>query len=153
MPFCHQTRRVELIRLCLGDVIWVDQANATQSHLAYVNDAGHAIIKVDNTTNVPWNYKRNSVSIPLSCYLTEINILVASQVRITSEDYFSVGSVLVFDATHLPYGCSVSLTSTTYMDSKLGADLVYLRYGRHSGRKARTGPSAARSTSSRPSTS
>ncbi|KAH9886712.1 concanavalin A-like lectin/glucanase domain-containing protein [Cubamyces lactineus] len=74
--------------LTSGDVNWVDQANATQDHLAYVNDAGHAIIKVDNTSNVPWNYKRNSV-------------------RITSEDYFPVGTVLVFDATHLPYGCSV----------------------------------------------
>ncbi|KAI0673184.1 concanavalin A-like lectin/glucanase domain-containing protein [Trametes maxima] len=71
-----------------GDVNWVDQTNATQSKLAYVNDAGHAIIKVDNTTFVPYNYKRDSV-------------------RITSQDYFPVGTVLVFDATHLPYGCSV----------------------------------------------
>ncbi|KAI0772345.1 concanavalin A-like lectin/glucanase domain-containing protein [Trametes elegans] len=71
-----------------GDVVWVDQANATQSKLAYVNDAGHAIIKVDNTTNVPYNEKRNSV-------------------RISSQDYYPIGTVLVFDATHLPYGCSV----------------------------------------------
>ncbi|TBU31022.1 concanavalin A-like lectin/glucanase domain-containing protein [Dichomitus squalens] len=71
-----------------GDVTWVTQANATQSKLSYVDDAGHAIIKVDNTTFVPYNYKRDSV-------------------RITSTDYFSVGSVFVFDANHLPYGCSV----------------------------------------------
>ncbi|KAI8996256.1 concanavalin A-like lectin/glucanase domain-containing protein [Trametes punicea] len=74
--------------LTSGDVNWVDQANATQSKLAYVNDAGHAIIKVDNTSFVPWNYKRDSV-------------------RITTQDYFPIGTVLVFDATHLPYGCSI----------------------------------------------
>lgn len=33
--------------------------------------------------------------------------LVLAQVRITSDDYFPIGTVLVFDATHLPYGCSV----------------------------------------------
>ncbi|CDO77489.1 Glycoside Hydrolase Family 16 protein [Trametes cinnabarina] len=74
--------------LTSGDVNWVDQTNATQSKLAYVNDAGHAIIKVDNTTFVPYNYKRDSV-------------------RITTQEYFPIGTVLVFDATHLPYGCSV----------------------------------------------
>ncbi|KAH9858403.1 concanavalin A-like lectin/glucanase domain-containing protein [Lenzites betulinus] len=71
-----------------GDVNWVDQTNATQSKLAYVNDAGHAVIKVDDTSFVPYNYKRDSV-------------------RISTQDYFSVGSVVVFDATHLPFGCSV----------------------------------------------
>ncbi|KAL1943294.1 hypothetical protein VTO73DRAFT_4369 [Trametes versicolor] len=74
--------------LTSGDVIWVDQANATTSKLIYVNDAGNAIIKVDNTTNVPYNEKRDTV-------------------RITSDDYFPIGTVLVFDAIHLPYGCSV----------------------------------------------
>ena len=49
----------------VGDVNWVTQANATQSKLAYVDDDGHAIIKVDNTTFVPYNYKRDSVSSPL----------------------------------------------------------------------------------------
>ena len=77
-----------LLKLPLGDVIFVDQANATADKLAYVNSAGRAIIKVDNTTFVPYNDKRNSV-------------------RIATEDYFAVGSVFVFDAVHLPYGCSV----------------------------------------------
>ena len=40
----------------------MSQKNATQDKLAYVNDNGAAIIKVDNTTFVPWNEKRNSVS-------------------------------------------------------------------------------------------
>ncbi|RPD78311.1 hypothetical protein L226DRAFT_481036 [Lentinus tigrinus ALCF2SS1-7] len=71
-----------------GDVTYVDQANATSSKLAYVNDAGHAVIKVDDTSFVPYNYKRNSV-------------------RIETKDYFPLGTVLLFDATHLPFGCSV----------------------------------------------
>lgn len=71
-----------------GDVTYVDQANATSSKLAYVNDAGHAIIKVDNTSVVPWNDKRNSV-------------------RIETLDYFPIGTILLFDAVHVPYGCSV----------------------------------------------
>ncbi|KDQ55967.1 glycoside hydrolase family 16 protein [Jaapia argillacea MUCL 33604] len=74
--------------LTSGDVIFVNQTNATADHLAYVNSAGHAIIKVDNTTNVPYNYKRNSV-------------------RIETQDYFPVGSVWIIDLLHLPYGCSV----------------------------------------------
>ncbi|KAL1942511.1 hypothetical protein VTO73DRAFT_6113 [Trametes versicolor] len=71
-----------------GDVNWVSQANATQSKIAYVNDAGHAIVKVDDTSFVPYNSKRDSV-------------------RVTTQDYFPVGTVVVFDATHLPFGCSV----------------------------------------------
>lgn len=47
-----------------GDVNWVSQANATQSKIAYVNDAGHAIVKVDDTSFVPYNSKRDSV-----CYV------------------------------------------------------------------------------------
>ena len=47
--------------IAIGDVNYLDQANATASKLVYVNDAGNAIIKVDDTSVVPWNYKRNSV--------------------------------------------------------------------------------------------
>ncbi|KAI9066573.1 hypothetical protein FKP32DRAFT_355906 [Trametes sanguinea] len=71
-----------------GDVTWVDQNTATSSKLTYVNDAGHAIVKVDDTSFVPFNQKRNSV-------------------RVSTQDYFPVGSVVVFDATHVPFGCSV----------------------------------------------
>ena len=69
-----------------GDVIYVNQTNAT--NLAYVTNSGTAIIKVDNTSFVPFNDKRNSV-------------------RITTNDYFEVGTVWVIDAVHLPFGCSV----------------------------------------------
>jgi len=71
-----------------GDVVWEDQANATSQKLAYVNDAGNAIIKVDNTSNVIYNDKRNSV-------------------RITTHDAYPFGSLIVFNAKHVPYGCSV----------------------------------------------
>ncbi|EMD34925.1 glycoside hydrolase family 16 protein [Gelatoporia subvermispora B] len=71
-----------------GDVVWVNQSLATTDQLAFVNGAGNAIIKVDNTSFVPYNDKRDSV-------------------RITTEDYFPVGSVFIIDAAHLPYGCSV----------------------------------------------
>ncbi|KAI8990389.1 concanavalin A-like lectin/glucanase domain-containing protein [Trametes punicea] len=71
-----------------GDVNYLSQANATADHLAFINDAGHAIIKVDNTTFVPFNFKRNSV-------------------KIITHDFFPIGSVFIFDALHLPFGCSV----------------------------------------------
>ena len=46
-----------------GDVWWLNQTEATAEHLAYVNDAGKAIIRVDNTTNVPASQdpRRNTV--------------------------------------------------------------------------------------------
>ncbi|RPD65657.1 hypothetical protein L226DRAFT_567136 [Lentinus tigrinus ALCF2SS1-7] len=74
--------------LTLSNVWWLNQTEATAEHLAYVNDAGRAILRVDNTTNVPEGQNRNTV-------------------RITTKDYFDYGSLWVFDATHLPYGCSV----------------------------------------------
>lgn len=66
-----------------GDVFWV-----TNSSLSYVDANGRAIIKVDNTTTVPYNEKRNSV-------------------KLKSNDWYKPGTVMVMDATHLPYGCSV----------------------------------------------
>ncbi|PSR73011.1 hypothetical protein PHLCEN_2v11115 [Hermanssonia centrifuga] len=45
-----------------GDVFWLGKANS--SSLAYVDSTtGHAIIRIDNTTFVPYNDKRNSVRI------------------------------------------------------------------------------------------
>ncbi|KAG9007178.1 hypothetical protein FRB94_014561 [Tulasnella sp. JGI-2019a] len=71
-----------------GDAIFVNSSVATSSQLAYVNSAGNAIIKVDNTSTVLYNDKRNTV-------------------RIASKDRFNVGSVWVTDMLHVPYGCSV----------------------------------------------
>lgn len=45
-----------------GDVQYLGKEKAMQDKLTYINDAGHAVIRVDNFTNVPSNEKRNSVS-------------------------------------------------------------------------------------------
>ncbi|CAL1709040.1 unnamed protein product [Somion occarium] len=74
--------------LTLGDVWWLNASDSFSQKLAYVNDAGHAVMKVDNTSNVPFNEKRNTV-------------------RITSKDFYSFGSLWVIDLLHIPYGCSV----------------------------------------------
>ncbi|KAF9652912.1 glycoside hydrolase family 16 protein [Thelephora ganbajun] len=71
-----------------GDAIWVNKSVATTGHLAYIDNNGKAILRVDNFTNVPYNEKRDTV-------------------RITTQDSFPVGSVILLDALHLPYGCSV----------------------------------------------
>ncbi|OSD08169.1 glycoside hydrolase family 16 protein [Trametes coccinea BRFM310] len=75
--------------LTLSQVWWVNETRATSEHLAYVNDAGRAILRVDNTTNLPPNMPNRDT------------------IRITTKDYYDFGSLWVFDATHLPYGCSV----------------------------------------------
>lgn len=72
-----------------GDAIFVSDSVAVSSELAYVDSTtNHAIIKVDNTSTVPFNQKRNTV-------------------RITTNDSFGLGSVWIADMYHLPYGCSV----------------------------------------------
>lgn len=71
-----------------GDVWWLGEQDAMNQGLAYVNDNGHAIIKVDNTSNVAFNEKRNTV-------------------RITSSDSYAVGRLWSIDLLHLLYGCSV----------------------------------------------
>ncbi|OBZ71521.1 putative glycosidase C21B10.07 [Grifola frondosa] len=62
--------------------------DAFHDNLAFVNDAGNAIMQVDNTTTLKFNQNRNSI-------------------RISSKDQFTVGTVFVADMLHVPYGCSV----------------------------------------------
>ncbi|GHJ89096.1 hypothetical protein NliqN6_5498 [Naganishia liquefaciens] len=66
-----------------GDVFWKSDSN-----VAYVDNAGRAILKVDNVTDVPYNEKRNSV-------------------KLYSKNYYRPGTVWVMDASHVPVGCSV----------------------------------------------
>jgi hypothetical protein len=64
----------------------VTASQASKQQLAFVNSAGNAIIKVDNTTkNLQINQDRNSVNI-------------------ATRDYFAMGSVWVADMLHVPYG-------------------------------------------------
>jgi len=71
-----------------GNVFFVSSTNAGKDQLAYVNDAGNAIMKVDNSSSVSVGQNRNSV-------------------RINTQDHFTVGSLWVTDMLHVPYGCSV----------------------------------------------
>ncbi|KAI5449057.1 hypothetical protein NCC49_005361 [Naganishia albida] len=66
-----------------GDVFW-----KSDSKVAYVDNAGRAILKVDNVTDVPYNEKRNSV-------------------KLYSKNFYKPGTVWVMDASHVPVGCSV----------------------------------------------
>jgi hypothetical protein len=87
-----------------GDVNWVDQSLATTENLAYVDGNGKIILRVDNTTNVPYNDKRDTVR--LTDYVKKLPVYNL-QVRITTTNSFPVGSVFLLDALHVPYGCSV----------------------------------------------
>ncbi|KAJ7505750.1 glycoside hydrolase family 16 protein [Mycena galericulata] len=72
-----------------GDANFVTAGVASSSKLAYVDSTtNRAIIRVDNTSNVAFNDKRNTV-------------------RISSQDEFEVGSVWIADMYHVPFGCSV----------------------------------------------
>jgi len=66
----------------------VDRDTAMSGGLTYVSGQNTAVIRVDNYTTVPFNFKRNTV-------------------RITSNDFYDLGSLWIFDAIHLPFGCSV----------------------------------------------
>ncbi|BEI85927.1 hypothetical protein CcaverHIS002_0602140 [Cutaneotrichosporon cavernicola] len=68
-----------------GDVFWAAKGN---SSVMYLNDAGRYVLKVDNTSFVPYNEKRFAPSL-------------------LTERTYPVGSVFVMDAVHMPYGCSV----------------------------------------------
>jgi hypothetical protein len=69
---------------------FVTAPQAASQKLAFVSSAGNAIMKVDNTTNVAFNQKRNTV-------------------RITTKDRFTVGSVWIADMLHVPFGVSLLL--------------------------------------------
>ncbi|KAE9403947.1 hypothetical protein BT96DRAFT_917131 [Gymnopus androsaceus JB14] len=73
-----------------GNVHFLSEADAVAANLTYVDSEGHVIIKVDNSTNAVGDesYGRNSVYLESTTTMT-------------------YGSLLVFDANHIPYGCSV----------------------------------------------
>ena len=67
----------------------VTAPEAASQQLAFVNLAGNAIMKVDNTTNLAFAQKRNTV-------------------RIATKDQFAVGSVWIADMLHIPFGVRLS---------------------------------------------
>lgn len=74
--------------LTLGDVVWLNRNDAFSQGLAFVNNAGNVVMKVDDMHDVLPQQKRNSV-------------------RITSQDTYAVGSLWIADIVHIPWGCSV----------------------------------------------
>ncbi|KAK0459967.1 glycoside hydrolase family 16 protein [Desarmillaria tabescens] len=68
-----------------GDATFVGSG----SDLTYIDSTtNRAIMKVDNSSTVAYNYKRDTV-------------------RIASKDRYGVGSIWIADMYHVPYGCSV----------------------------------------------
>lgn len=80
----------QILRLTIKNR-FVSAQNASTQHLAFVDSStNRAIMKVDNTSFVPWNEKRDSV-------------------RISTKDTFGVGTVWAVDLWHAPYGVSLLL--------------------------------------------
>ncbi|KAF8340185.1 glycoside hydrolase family 16 protein [Amanita rubescens] len=73
-----------------GNVTYLDRQDAMSSGLATVNSAGNAIMRVDDTT-----------------YIAPASVVNRASVRITSQDSYGAGSLIVIDLLHIPYGCSV----------------------------------------------
>ncbi|KAH7101775.1 concanavalin A-like lectin/glucanase domain-containing protein [Auriculariales sp. MPI-PUGE-AT-0066] len=71
-----------------GDNWLANQTFAQQDGIVSINDAKHVILRVDNKNEVLYNDKRYSF-------------------RIESNEIYGAGSLFVFDALHIPYGCSV----------------------------------------------
>ncbi|KAF8187147.1 concanavalin A-like lectin/glucanase domain-containing protein [Pholiota molesta] len=76
-----------------GNVTFLNQADATVQQLTFVNGAGNAIIKVDNTTTLTAGAPGVAVN--------------RNSVRLTSLDSYGMGSLIIIDALHIPFGCSV----------------------------------------------
>ncbi|KAJ3520816.1 hypothetical protein NMY22_g12576 [Coprinellus aureogranulatus] len=81
-----------------GNVTYLDKANALSKGLTYVNEAGNAVVKVDNTTTLVRN----------------ADVVNRDSIRLTSLDSYGMGSLIVMDALHIPYGCSVWPSFWTY---------------------------------------
>ncbi|KAF7325175.1 GH16 domain-containing protein [Mycena kentingensis (nom. inval.)] len=74
-----------------GNVSYVTAEDAAAESLAYINTAGNAILRVDNTSTV----------------LNTGTVQYRKSVRLTSKAAFDVGTLFVVDAVHMPFGCSV----------------------------------------------
>ena len=82
---------------------YLNQSDAMAQGLTYVNANGNVIIRVDNTTNgTSPIYRRNSV-----CMMTQ--------------DTIEVGSLVLFQARHMPYGCGVCMSITSPSSDSSGA--------------------------------
>ncbi|KAF5334392.1 hypothetical protein D9611_013556 [Ephemerocybe angulata] len=83
-----------------GNVTYLDEPNAVSKKLAFINDAGNAIVKVDNTATL-------TLGAPGA-------VVNRDSIRLTSLHSYGMGSLIVIDALHIPYGCSVWPAFWTY---------------------------------------
>ncbi len=76
-----------------GNVVYLSEQDAMSQQLAYVNSAGNVVLKVDNVTVGPVddNFGRNSINI-------------------TTTGTFYIGSLVIMDAVHMPFGVGSSIT-------------------------------------------
>lgn len=78
--------------------------------LATINSAGNAVIKVDNTTvgNRAFINNRHEVGLQLIDFLFSAtaadNAYGRSSVYMTSNAAINIGSLILFDAVHVPFG-------------------------------------------------
>lgn len=70
----------------------MNQTAASQQRLMYVNDDGRAVLKADNTTNDPAPGQYSTFG--------------RDSVLIISKDTINIGTLVVIDAVHIPYGVS-----------------------------------------------
>ena len=77
-----------------GNVLFQSRSQAMQEQLTYVNPAGRAVIKVDNTTDghMDPTFGRPSV-------------------KLLSNATVSQGSLTILDAVHMPFGVRAILSS------------------------------------------
>jgi hypothetical protein len=85
-------------------ISYLNDTAALQAQLIGVNKAGNAILKVDNTTNDP--------------NPGEYSTFGRNSVLIISKDTIDLGTLVVMDAVHIPFGVSSFLTCVRHSDSR-----------------------------------
>jgi len=102
LPPCEREHADPLERTSLaGATYYVTKGES--AGVAYTNEAGNAIIRVDNRSELAPNGLRNSV-------------------RMTTARTFDLGRLIVMDALHLPYGVRPSSLAGSLLVPTAGAD-------------------------------
>jgi hypothetical protein len=104
----------------VGAVVWPDKADTLAQGLAFINSAGNAVIKVDNTTNVLYPNKRNSVrkTLHLSFVCIEETDKVDDRLELLRSKLLESGafSWLILCICHLDVRCLLSFLPFDFID-------------------------------------